>query len=158
MNGYATQLAFWKEETPNGEQTGDAYRPPGIVDLAYRPVMAGTFDTVDIFRAASDSQVLRQSWQISMRREPKVSGFENFWLEAITDGIMETATVGDYTVETWGRIDNPAMPTFGLEFILEDGNQRRYTGCAVARIEWPTRGGRGGTCGPTGGGVLRPRA
>ncbi len=142
MNGYATQLAFWKEASLLAGQSGTAYRPPGIVDLSFRPVVAGTFEVRDPLRARVQSTTVQQSWQISMKREPKVSGFENFWMEALSDGIKTTSTITGYTVETWERIDNPTMPSFGLEFILEDGTQYRFTGAALTRVEWLFESGR----------------
>lgn len=142
MNGYATELAFWREEAPLGDQQGDAYRPPGIVDVAFRPVVAGSYETRDILRGLSETVVTQQAWQISMRREPKVSGFENFWLDAITDAVLSTEIEGEYEVETREKIDSPDVHTFGLEFVLEDGTRRRFIGAALMRVDWLIQSGR----------------
>lgn len=142
MNGYATELAFWREQAPLGDQEGDAYRPPGLVDVAFRPIVAGSYESRDILRGLSESATLQQGWQISFSREPKVSGFENFWLDAICDGELITSSIPGFTVETREKIDSPDMPTFGLEFVMQDGNRRRFTGAALSRIEWLVQSGR----------------
>ena len=142
MNGWATSLAFWQENGLLGAQTGTAYRPPGVVDVAFRPMAVGSYEVKDILRATSQDIVLQQAFQITMRREPKVSGFESFWIDSVTDGVGITSTPPGYMVTTKQRVDNVAVPTFGIEFILEDGNQRRFTGCAVTRLEWTLEAGR----------------
>lgn len=142
MNGWATELAFWKESTLMGTQTGTAYRPPGVVDVAFRPMPAGRYEAADILRACNADVVTQQAWQITIRREPKVSGFESFWIDSITDGVATVTTGGGYTITSKQRVDNVSVPTFGLEFVLEDGSQRRFIGCAVTRLEWTLEAGR----------------
>lgn len=143
MNGWPTVLAFWQEATPAGNQTGSAWRPPGVVNVSWSPVVATTFDVIDPLSAASVSETVHQYWRINIRREPKASAFENFWLNAITDATNTlTSLGGGRFVETRELIDNVAMKTFGLEFILEDGNQHRFIGLAVARLEWVVESGR----------------
>lgn len=146
MNGWATTAAIWEESGILGAQTGTAYRPTGIVQINIQPRVVQRWTTIDPLRALKSEAALQQSWTITLSRQFDKGNFSNFWLSAITDNdpTIQNFVAGPLVIQTMYRylIDNVAPRTFGLEFVMEDGNQRRYSGCAVERIEYTLASGR----------------
>lgn len=138
MNGYPTQFSLWQESAPLGAQTGDAWRPPGITEVSFTPDVATQWQTADVLRGAQADKGLHQAWGVTISREVKHSAYDGLWLNAISDGVVTSAGGTD----TRDIIDNVTPPTFGCEFILEDGNQRRFLGMALAHLEWTIESGR----------------
>lgn len=146
MNGWATDIALWEESGILGAQTGTAYRPPGIVQINVQPRVIQRWTTIDPLRALKSEAALQQAWTITLSRQFDRSVFCNFWLSAITDNdpTIQNIVAGPLLIQTMYRylIDNVAPRTFAMEFITEDGNQRRYSGMAVQKIEYNLASGR----------------
>lgn len=138
MNGWATDIVVWEESGILGAQTGTAYSPPGIVQINIQPRVIQRWTTIDPLRALKSEAALQTAWSITLSRQFDKSAFSDFWLSSITDASPTTA--GDSVYRQ--LIDNPTPRTFGLEFVMEDGSQRRYTGCAVEKIEYNLASGR----------------
>jgi hypothetical protein len=138
MNGYATQLALYRENGILGAQTGVCVRPAGIAIVTARAVVATTWNRTDPLFAVSEDEVVHQAWSLRLRREVKHSAIDLIWLNALTDGTLTTA--GDDTSAAW--IDNVTPPTHVVEVVMQDGTQRRFRGCALRSLEWLCEAGR----------------
>lgn len=146
MNGWATDIAVWQESSLLGAQTGTAYRPTGIVEISSSPDVVNRWTTIDPLRAQKTEATLQQAYTVRMTRQFDKSTFSNFWLASISDNnptitsfvVMGTA----YETRLYNLIDNPAPLSFGMEFILEDGSHRRYSGMVVTKIEYTLASGR----------------
>lgn len=146
MNGWSTELAIWEEDSILGAQTGSAYSPPGITQIDVQPISVESWETIDPLRGRKTEETLRRAWRIRLIRQWDKNVFSDFWLTAMTDTnpTITSFVVGSTVIGQAVRnlIDNPTMRTFGMEFILEDGNQRRYSGMAVERVEYTLQSGR----------------
>lgn len=146
MNGWATDIAVWQESSLLGAQTGTAYRPSGIVEITSSPDVLNRWTTIDPLRAQKSEATLHQAYTVTMRREFDKGLFCNFWLASISDNNPRIVSfvIGGTAYETryYQLIDNPAPPSYAMEFILEDGSQRRYSGMVVTKIEYTLASGR----------------
>lgn len=146
MNGWSTELAIWEEVSPLGAQTGTAYRPPGIVQVNIQPRVVQRWQVIDPLRAIKTDDTLQRAWSVTISRQFDRSLFSSFWLNSITDTtptiVAYTIGIVDYETQYRNLIDNPVPRTFGMEFITEDGNQRRVSGMAVQKIEYTIQSGR----------------
>ena len=146
MNGWATDIAVWQESSLLGAQTGTAYRPSGVTQITSSPDVLNRWTTIDPLRAQKSEAALQQSYQVVITREFNKGQFCNFWLAAISDNnprIVSFVISGTaYEQRYYKLIDNPAPPSFAMEFIMEDGSQRRYSGMAVTKIEYTLASGR----------------
>lgn len=138
MQGFATQFAFWRESDPLGAQTGTAYRMPGINDVSWQSEPAATWQVRDPLYGQTASSVIMESYRITLSREVKHSAYDSLWLEALTDGIVTTAADTD----SRALIDNVEAPTFGCEFTMDDGAQKRFIGMGLSDLEWTIESGR----------------
>lgn len=142
MNGFTTSFNIWREETLLGS-AGARYRPKGVVQINYQPDAITTWRTEDPLRAPRENKTLHQVTRITISREHvNYSTYDDLWLNALGDGNTKTTSVAGYDIFTRERSDNPAPQSFGLQFVLPDGNQRQFNGCAISRFEILIEAGR----------------
>lgn len=142
MEGFATSFNIWKEAFLLGTAT-TRYRPKGTVQINFQPEVATTWATEDPLRGMSNNKTLHQSWRITISRQHNAkNNYDDLWLNSLGDGTAVTTTADGYSITTRDKAANITPQSFGMQFILQDGNKRQFNGCAITRFEILIEAGR----------------